>query len=378
MADHQVLDGQRGALGRGVGAGRPQRGLQDGEDLFRGREPLGRGVVLRTDLPQRQIRLGCQHQHHQAGVEVEFTVHQPHSDTDRDQGDGDGGEEFEHEGGEKGDPQGAQRRPAVLPGDGPDRGGLGLGPAEDLQGGQALDDIEEVARQPGEQPPLAVHPRLGGPADQDHEQRDQRKGEDDRERREPVAGDDPGQHGEGNDDRQPQLRQIAGEVVVQGVDAPGGEGGEFAGAHLQGAHAGSDTRPGRLRRVVRPRDLRLAVRATDHRTRPQPRRPLHQPHPQLGLGRRTGAVCGQLGEPGDQTTSHGDRGEQRQRCGQGADVEFVPERPDHDLGDQHRLAHDQARSGKPEHHHRDQKTAGGAGVAEQTRVDGFHVKQSSC
>ncbi len=54
------------------------------------------------------------------------------------------------------------------------------------------------------------------------------------------------------------------------------------------------------------------------------------------------------------------------------------ERPDHDLGNQHRLADDQARSGKPEYHHRDEEAAGGVGVAEQTRVDRFHVKHPSC
>ena len=67
----------------------------------------------------------------------------------------------------------ARRYSAVI---GADRLGLRLGPAEDLEGRQAGDHVEEVAGQPGQQPPLAVHPGLGGPADEHHEQRDQRQG----------------------------------------------------------------------------------------------------------------------------------------------------------------------------------------------------------
>ena len=44
----------------------------------------------------------------------------------------------------------------VLVGDVADRGGLGLGPAEDLEGGQAGDHVEEVAGQAVEKARLAA------------------------------------------------------------------------------------------------------------------------------------------------------------------------------------------------------------------------------
>ena len=142
---------------------------------------------------------------------------------DGDQRDRDGREEFQREGGQEGDPQRAQRRAPVVVGDLADGLRLRLGPAEDLQGGQPGHHVQEVARQPGQQPPLPVHPGLGGPADEHHEQRDQRQRHHDDRRRHPVRGDDPGEHRDRDHDREAELRQIAGEVVVERVDAPGGQ-----------------------------------------------------------------------------------------------------------------------------------------------------------
>ncbi len=125
------------------------------------------------------------------------------------------------------------------------------------------------------------------------------------------------------------------------------------------------------RALLRVGAVRTGLRAAEGRARPEPRHPLDQPGPQLGLDRRAGAVRGQFGEPGDQPPADGDRGEQPERCGQVAEIEVVPEGTHHDLGDQHGLADDQARSGKPEHHHRDKEDAGGAGVSEEPGSTGF-------
>ena len=74
----------------------------------------------------------------------------------------------------------ASRRP-------PDQRDLGLGPPEDRQRRQALDGVEEVPAEPAEQPPLLARVVLGLPADQRHEHRDQRQGQRDDQRGEPVG-----------------------------------------------------------------------------------------------------------------------------------------------------------------------------------------------
>lgn len=134
-----------------LGARGPGFGLQDREDLLGGRQPLGRRVVLRSDLADRQIRLRGQDQDHQAGVEVEFAVDEPHADRDGDEGNRQGRQQFQGERGQEGDPQGAQGGAAVVGGDRTDRFGLGLGPPEDLQGRQPGDDVQEVPGEPGQQ-----------------------------------------------------------------------------------------------------------------------------------------------------------------------------------------------------------------------------------
>lgn len=226
VPDADLVEAQSERLtgGKDTRAVRGDLGLQDLEDLLRRRESLGRRVVLRAHLPDRQIRLGRQDQDHQPDGEVHPAVDQPHPDGDGDERDRQGREQFQGERRDEGDPQGAHGGAPVVAGDPADRLGLGLGPAEDLERGESGDHIEEVSGEPGQHPPLTVHPGLGRPADEDHEDRDQRKGARDDGGGDPVLGDDPYEHRDGYDHREPQLGEIAGEVVVQGVDAPGGEG----------------------------------------------------------------------------------------------------------------------------------------------------------
>lgn len=319
-------------------------GLQDREDLLGGREALGRRVVLRPDLADRQIRLRGQDQDHQTGVEVEFTVDEAHADRDGDERHRQGRQQLQGEGGEEGDPQGAQGGAAVVGGDGADRRGLGLGPPEDLQGRQPGDDVQEVPGEPGQQLPLPVHPGLGGPADQDHEQRDERQGDDDDRRRHPVLGDDPGEHRHRHDDREAELREVAGEVVVERVDAPGRQGDQRTGA-LSAQPVGA-----------------------------QSRRPLQEQAAQFRLDGRAGAMGRQFGEPGDQGPSERDGDEQQERGTQRGDREPALEAAHHDLGDEHRLGDHQQGADQAESHHGRQEEAGGPCVVEQTRIDRFHVK----
>ena len=71
-----------------------------------------------------------------------------------------GGQQLENEGREERHLQGGHGRRAVAFGDVPDRGDLGLGPTEDLEGGEAGHHVEEVAGQALEQAglPLASEP----------------------------------------------------------------------------------------------------------------------------------------------------------------------------------------------------------------------------
>ncbi len=221
VADGDAFEGQGTGLRDLRAPGGRYRRLQHREDLLGRRQALRRRVVLGTHLPQRQIRLGRQHQDDQTDVQVHLAVHEPHADRHGDQGDGDRGQQLQREGGQEGDAQRPHRRLPVLTGDPPDRLGLCLGPAEHLQRRQARPDVQEVPGQPGQQPPLTVHPGLRGPADQHHEDRDQGERPEDDGRRDPVLGDDPREHRHRHHHGEPELRQIAREVVVQGIDPAG-------------------------------------------------------------------------------------------------------------------------------------------------------------
>ncbi len=329
--------------GRRRGAGRRQRGLQHREDLLGRRQPLHAGVVERADLAQREVDLRRQDQHQQPGPEPHRAVHQAEADRDRDQRDRDGGEQFQREGGDEGDPQGAQGGLAVLVGDLGDGGGLRLRPVEDLERGQPLDHVQEVVREAGETAPLTVHPGLGGQPDQHHEERDQRQRRGDDRGRDPVRAEDPGQQHHRHHHREGELRQVAGEVVVQRVDPPGGVRGQLAGApplQVAGAERGGV--------VQQP--------PAQHRLDPG-----HRP-----MGR-------QLGQPGHRRPPERGGGEQQQRGGQLPEPLAALEAADHDLGDQRGLAEHQHRAGRAEQHRAGQEGPGAAGVRQEPGVDGLHV-----
>ncbi len=350
VADDDVLQRDDGPLHgrRRGGAGDRRGGLQDGEDLVRRRQTLLRGVVLGADLPQRQVGLGGEQQHHQAGVEVEVAVHQAHADADGDQGHRNGRQQLQGERRQERDPQRPQRAAPVVVGDAADVVGLCLGAAEDLQGGEAADHVEEVPGQPGQPTPLPVHVGLRGPPDQRHEQRDEGQRGGDGGGGHPVVRHDPRQHGHGDHDGQAELREVAGEVAVQGVDAAGGQGRQFA------------RRPAARRGGAEPGGV------------------VEQLQAQFGLHRRARPVGGELGEVGHQCASRGGGGEQQQRRSQVAGAASRRERVGDDAGDQQRLRDHQQRAGQAERHRGDQEAPGGAGMAEQPRVDGSHSPGRSC
>ena len=193
--------------------------------------------------------------------------------------------------------------------------------------------------EPGEQVELARVARLGGPADQRHEDRDQREGHRDRRGGQRVRAGEPG-HYDGRHHRgQHQLGEVAGEVSVERVDAPGAQGGDLAGA----------------------------LRAQP--ARPQPYQMVQQPLPELALDRGGRAVGGGLLHPGQQGPGddHDREGGQRR-----TDRPAVEERRADRVGQQRRLGHDQAGGRYADGDADGQVAAGGPGVPDQPRVERFH------
>ncbi len=120
---------------------------------------------------------------------------------DRDERDRQGREELEREGRQEGDPERRHRLDPVVVRDPFERGDLGLGPPEDLEGREALDDVEEVVGQPRQRPPAAPPVALDRAADEDHEDHDQRHGQADGQRRHEVRAGDRDHDRDGNDQR---------------------------------------------------------------------------------------------------------------------------------------------------------------------------------
>ena len=154
-----------------------RRGVEDLEDVPGRGGALGAGVELRADRAQREVGLGREQQHEQCGLVAHVPGQQAQPDLHRDERGGQRGRQFQHEAGQERDAQRGHGGGPVLVGDPADHLGLALAPAEQLERGQALHHVEEVAAEPGQQPPLALGDRLGVPTDQDGEERDQRQGE---------------------------------------------------------------------------------------------------------------------------------------------------------------------------------------------------------
>ena len=137
--DRRVARARREA-GAGGDRGRlldqPEQPLGDGE-------PVGARVVLRGEVPQRQVELGREHEHRERGLEADVAVDEPHADGDRDQRDADRRGQLEHRAGEERDPQRPHRRAAVLVADLLDPLGLRLAAVEGAQRRQPAHDVEK-------------------------------------------------------------------------------------------------------------------------------------------------------------------------------------------------------------------------------------------
>ena len=90
-------------------------------------------------------------------------------------------------------------------------------PAENLEGAQTTDHVEEPGSEPLESLPLAVLHSLGGPADQDHEHGNEREHHEDRDSARAVLRESDDDQERSRDSGQEQLGQEASEVIVESV-----------------------------------------------------------------------------------------------------------------------------------------------------------------
>ena len=272
-----------------------------------------------ADGAQRQVGLRGEDQHEEGGLEADVAVQQPQADRDRDERDGDAGQQLQHQRGQERQTEGRHRRPPVAVGHRADGLDLRLRSAEDLERRQAGHDVEEVSRQPLQRAQLTVGVAAGRRSDEHHEHRDQGECDRDDDRREPVLCGDHGQDGERHDHGQHELRQVAREVAVEGVDTPRGQGHELAGAPAAegGRGVGGD--------------------------------PLGQGGPQLGLDAGRAAIGGHVAVPGDPRPHHDDDEQRHQRPAQLPEILPVGRGADDDLREQPGPGHDQDRGRRAQH-----------------------------
>ena len=209
--------------GRVPRRGRPARAVQDREHPLGRGDALHAGVEPRTHLAQRQVRLGREDEHEQRRLQVELPVEQAQPHLHGDERHRDRGQQLQHERRQERDAQRAHRRargarrwssgsarpPPSRAGGSPASGG----PRRRRGSGRRA--VPAAATAPGSGPASAAH--------QGHEHRDERQGQRDHERRDPVRAGDHDQHRDRDERGQDELGEVAGDVVVERVEAAGGQ-----------------------------------------------------------------------------------------------------------------------------------------------------------
>ncbi len=186
-------------------------------------------MKLSPDVAQRQICLGREQQHEQRGLISDVPGQQPQAHLDRDERRGERGGKLQDERRQERYPQRGHGRGPVLACYLPDLCRLRLGAAEDLQGRQALDHVQEVATQTRQRPPLLLGALLRVQSDQHAEHRDQGQRHRDDQAGNPVRGGDRGEHGQRDQAAEHELGQVPREVGVQCIEPLGCQRGDLAG-----------------------------------------------------------------------------------------------------------------------------------------------------
>ncbi len=245
---------------------------------------------------------------------------------DRDQGDGDRGEQLEHQRGEERDPEGGHRRGPVPVRDPAQDRHLGVGRPVGSQRRQAGHHVGEPVREAPEHRPAAVPVGRRQPPDQDHEHRDQGHRDQDGEPRDGVHPEQADHHGERHDRSQRQLREVAPEVPVERVEAAGRE----------------------------KRDLRAWLVGGPART--HGRGPLEELHPEGGLDRAADPLGDDVRRPAQERPQQQDHAQRRQRPAQPLDAQAARERAADRGREEPGLRHGKQRGRHPEGDGREERS----------------------
>ena len=175
-------------------------------------------VETRAQQAQRQVELGRQNQDKERLLERQPAVEHPQPDLHRDDRGAERADHLEHQRREEGDPQHSQRRVTVAIADFGDDRDLFAAAVEQLERRQPLQHVQEVCAHPAQGRPLPSRQAIGHAADEDHEDRDERRGQQQHQTGEGVQGEDNQQESYRDQHGQRQLWQVLAEVGIQRLD----------------------------------------------------------------------------------------------------------------------------------------------------------------
>ena len=155
---------------------RRDRSIKEGDDAFGRRHRFHLGVAFDAERANGRVELRRQQQDEEADVEIDLAPHQAKADEHRGHRDRDRGEELQHQRREKSDAQHRHRIAAIGLGHFRDDGDFAFRRAEELEFGQALHGVEQVAAEPRERRPLPRVRSLRALSDEDQEDDRKRQG----------------------------------------------------------------------------------------------------------------------------------------------------------------------------------------------------------
>ena len=231
---------------------------------------VGARVELRSEVAERQVELRCEDENGERGLEADASLGQPHADDDGDERDPQRRRQLEDRAGEERDAERSHRRPAVLLAHLGDPRSLRVRAVEGAQRRQAAHDVQEVVREERQRLPALPCAPLGVAPDEPHEDRDERKRQQHHAGGEEVDRRDKREHGDGNDECQDDLREVARERRLERLDA-GDRSGRDLGALRAVERRGRDAAASSRRRRAEAARSRRRPLASRRPRSPTPR-----------------------------------------------------------------------------------------------------------
>ena len=182
------------------------------------RGAVGAGVELCRQVTEGEVQLRCENEHGQPRLEADASVDEADAHDHRHERHADRRRELEHRAGEKRHAQGRHGRAPVGVADRRRLLDLGTAAVERSERRKAADDVAEVSGEERERLPALLRAALGVPADQPHEDRDERKRQQHDAGRQQIDRGHERQHRDGDDRREHDLGQVAGERRLERLD----------------------------------------------------------------------------------------------------------------------------------------------------------------